>query len=62
VDAAPGNKREILISNHSVFSHFIELMNPLPTGNFEEFAEYEMGQMDMVDRYIARAAREFWKD
>jgi hypothetical protein len=46
-----------MISDHSVFSHFIGPINPRPTVDFEEFAEYEAGQMNMVDKYVARAVR-----
>jgi len=51
-----------LISDHSVFSHFIGPTNFLPTVDFEEFAEYEVGQMNMVDKYVAQAVRKLWNN
>jgi hypothetical protein len=51
-----------LISDHSVFSHFIGPTNFLPTVDFEEFAEYEAGQMNMVDKYVVQAVRELWNN
>ena len=44
------------MSDHSVFSHFIGPTNFPPTVDFEEFAEYEVGQMNMVDKYVVQAA------
>ncbi len=33
-------------------------MDQLPTIEFEEFAEYEAGQMNMVDKYVSQAVGE----